>query len=460
MGSLRVIIRLPDSFKEDEKDDGLRMLERALCGLPVSPRLWAKTLGKDLRELGWQESATEPGVWIMKDDSGTVVCIMTTYVDDCMLGAKSKEKAETEANRVHLKHPVTRIKMEVDADGALKFDLLGADVEYNAVNRSVKISMHSYAMKMLKRFDLLSAKPRTHPGFPEENLYNQSSKPSEYPFRAAIGALQWMSTICRPDLAHSTNALARASANKVTKAMQIAATLVLKYVVGTTREGLIYSPESEKEFKEVYGGLLKHADNKGKTLELTDQPVHTFTDASFGVTYRDLKSISGAVIFLHGTPVAWKTKVQSVFATSTSESEFIGISDGLAIGEGVQSVRNFIQGTDELATDSSGPIWVDNRSAVLVGRKGLEGTDEIPKKSRHVALRYAAVLRQNNRLLFVPTDLQKADGLTKSCNAGALQMLFRHCSAPAAKWSREQEKLAQQDFDESLDHVPAYLAIL
>ena len=42
----------------------------------------------------------------------------------------------------------------------------------------------------------------------------------------------------------------------------------------------------------------------------------------------------------------------------------------------------------------------DNRSAVLVARKGNENTEEIPRKSRHVALRFARVLEIAPRILF------------------------------------------------------------
>ena len=48
MGDVKVAIRLPEQFREDVGDDGLRLLEKALYGLPISPRLWGKTLNRDL----------------------------------------------------------------------------------------------------------------------------------------------------------------------------------------------------------------------------------------------------------------------------------------------------------------------------------------------------------------------------------------------------------------------------
>jgi len=51
MGSTRVCVKLPESFRDTKNpsDDGKRMLLKALYGLPISPRLWAKTLSRESR---------------------------------------------------------------------------------------------------------------------------------------------------------------------------------------------------------------------------------------------------------------------------------------------------------------------------------------------------------------------------------------------------------------------------
>ena len=45
MGDIKVCTRLPQNFRNDnDGDDGKGILLKALDGLPISPRLWAKTL--------------------------------------------------------------------------------------------------------------------------------------------------------------------------------------------------------------------------------------------------------------------------------------------------------------------------------------------------------------------------------------------------------------------------------
>jgi hypothetical protein len=447
MGSIKVAIRLPESFREGDDDCGKRMLLQALYGLPISPRLWAKTLAKDLADIGWVECKHEPGVWT-KSEGGKVIGIMTVYVDDCMMACCSKERARAELKLMAGKHPLTEIKTEVSADGTIRFDLLGADVELNPKKRTLRMHMKNYCEKFLKKFDMQDCKPRAHPSFPEENLYCKDSGPSTFPYKACVGALQWLSTVARPDLSHSTNMLARASANPVTNAMAKACRLVMRYVAGTKEVGLEYSPESEREFHEKFSKLAEHADNEKVKLEQARAPVHTFTDASFGVTYREMRSISGVVIYMHGTPVAWKSKVQSVFASSTTESEWVAMADGIAIGEGVQVLKEFLVGSEKPL--EKGPLWCDNRSAVICGRKGPANTDEIPKRTRHVALRFAKVLTEFERLWFCPTMDQRADGLTKSGNPFALRHIF--VNHPKPRPSDDED-----DDDEEEDHIPAYM---
>ena len=444
MGSIKVCVRLPESFRSESSDDGKRILLRALYGLPVSPKLWNKTLNRDLESLGWRQSNHEPGVWILKERD-EVVGICTVYVDDCVVACETKESSEAELEKIHNLHPLTRISTKKFPDGSIEFDLLGADVLINTQKREFKLSMTKYVDKLLARFDMTHCKALSTPSFEEAQLYAKADLCPKFEYRSLIGGLQWLSTVCRPDLAHSVGMLARASANPVTNSMVKCGRRVLRYLKGTREYGLTFSPEQEREFNLKYSKLLNHPDNIDFVKpDQLNQAVHTFSDASFGVSYRTMRSISGTIIYLHSTPVAWRSKVQSVFSSSTTESEWIAMSDSISISESVHAVHEFLLGKPAL----QGPIWCDNRGAVVSARKGPEGTDEISKRTRHVALRFAKVLPEFQRIWFSPTDQQLADGLTKSCNREALQNLFHGVSAP----------LLVEDGDEDFDGDETYFA--
>ena len=454
MGDLKVAITLPKSFRDSDNDNGRRMLQKALYGLPISPRLWAKTLAKDLCSLGWEECKSEPGVYRKWNKNKTSVdAYITVYVDDCIVGARTKDLCEKEVELINKKHPLTIIETKVDNEGTQHFDMCGADIEYNAHKRTLKISMANYIDKIVKRFfagnENKQIKTRSIPGFPEKNLYNSKAKKSDFPFKAAVGALQWLATTARPDIAHSTNMLARAGAQPVTTSMEMCAKLVFRYLIGTREIGLQYSPKMEEEFNKVYGELAELEDNKNMPADQTKEPVHLFTDASFGVAYKSLRSITGVTVYLHGMPIAWKTKVQTIHTSSTTESEWVALADGIEFSQSVYGLQKFLVGRPELE-DKRGPIWQDNRPAVINARRGPAGLDEIPKKTRHIALRYARVLEYANRIWFVPTDKQLADGLTKSIHRNPLLQIF----------TRKPEQMPideNEDADEELDWSESFL---
>ncbi|CAD7938090.1 unnamed protein product [Amoebophrya sp. A25] len=110
--------------------------------------------------------------------------------------------------------------------------------------------MRTYAEKVLKKFDMHRKDLRTlpTPDFEEGPLYDESATFSAFPFRALVGALQWLTVTARPDLAAAANKLARATANKVNKATEAAGRKVLRYLAGTKDVGTEYSPEAEQNF--------------------------------------------------------------------------------------------------------------------------------------------------------------------------------------------------------------------
>ena len=77
----------------------------------------------------------------------------------------------------------------------------------------------------------------------------------------------------------------------------------------------------------------------------------------------------------------------------------------------------------------------------MIGRKGVTGRDEIPRKSRHIALKFSQVLDHSERLFWVPTKAQRADGLTKSINREALKMILNNPKPEVVPedWQEDEE---------------------
>ena len=98
------------------------------------------------------------------------------------------------------------------------------------------------------------------------------------------------------------------------------------------------------------------------------------------------------------------------------ESEWVAASDAIKMVEGVGCL-NFLESGNYVG---KGPLpdamwlWVDNKSAITAAT-----SEELKPKSKHFALRYVRVRDEHARLRFCPSNLQRADGLTKLVGAVA-----------------------------------------
>jgi hypothetical protein len=89
-----------------------------------------------------------------------------------------------------------------------------------------------------------------------------------------------------------------------------------------------------------------------------------------------------------------------------------------------QGFLDFVHGTDDLDDDESAPLddlvpstishdprwWLfgDNQSSIALARSTVT-----QKRSKHMSVRLHTVRDKAKHLCYVPTDLNKADGLTK-----------------------------------------------
>jgi hypothetical protein len=100
IGGLEVCVAIPPSFRDqnDPTDSGHRLLLRALCGLPISPRLWQRALHRGLLDKpGWALSPHEPGACgQLNKDTDKLECSLSVYADDCLCAAITPERAEEE----------------------------------------------------------------------------------------------------------------------------------------------------------------------------------------------------------------------------------------------------------------------------------------------------------------------------------------------------------------------------
>lgn len=384
---------------------------------------------------------------------------MSVYVDDNAITGKSETELKKELDLIFTQHPGHIIKSEVkyDEDGHewQVFDFLGSDISYCRQLRKLIINMPNYIKKIAKKYNVVLGKPCYSPNFHEASLVDSDSKQvKDYPIRGAVGALQWLATTVRPDVVVPVSVIAKYVAEIPTKAIINAVNKIIKYLLTTAEEGIVYSPQAEAQFNETYGRLLP----EGREIP----KMNAFSDAGFANCLKTMRSTSGSIIYWCGMPISWRSQRQSVRSYSTAESEYIGASDTIVLTETNDFMTFFEKLPEKVVEESYGMVpnspdcilWLDNQAAISTAKLG----DETRPKSRHYALRYLRVKDYCDKIAFTPTTLMKADCLTKlECSVAQRRLILHHVSDPVIENDDDVSESEDGDKDNDSSSAAAVL---
>lgn len=268
----------------------------------------------------------------------------------------------------------------------------------------MKFSVENAINRCLKKFNMVNCRTVVSPCVPSVALLD-SPKNSVFPLRSLIGSLQYFACLFRPDSAYSVNRIAR-HVTEPTDACVSAAKRILQYLKGTIDQGAVYTPESERAFKETYSKIAR----SGKQ-ELPDTVA--FADVDFAGCCVTLKSTTGAIMYHRGTPITWLSKRQTIRAASTCEAEYVALYDTIRLCQSQGYLDWFLLNRDLPL------VFSDNMSALHLAANSL-----ITKRSKHIALRYHKIRDHVKDLRFCPTEKNMADPLTKSLSGGKYIKIF------------------------------------
>ncbi|CAN6622303.1 hypothetical protein TRVA0_009S00122 [Trichomonascus vanleenenianus] len=197
-------------------------------------------------------------------------------------------------------------------------------------------------------------------------------------YRSLIGKLLYLSNTTRCDITQAVSKLSRYMAEPKFKHF-VAAKRVLRYLKNTTNFGIRYS--------------------KQDTWSLD-----VFCDADWGNDPIDRKSISGYFSSLSGGALSWSSKKQHTVATSTTEAEFLALSETV---KEVLWLKMLIQEMQLRLQNSPITIFNDNTQAIRLA--SLHG------RTKHNYIRYKFVReRVNRREVFI--DYVKSENRADTLN--------------------------------------------
>lgn len=163
---------------------------------------------------------------------------------------------------------------------------------------------------------------------------------------------------------------------------------VLRYLQATKKLGLVY---------------------RSKPKEPT---IAAYVDSDFASDECDRKCVSGFLLKVHGNTVAWSSKKQSTVAMSSTEAEYVAMSS--CVSETIW-LTGLMADLRQDALLFPVPLYEDNQGAIAMAER------EETRRVKHIDVKFHfirnAVAEGKVKLIYIPTQKQQADILTKSLPA-------------------------------------------
>ncbi|ESX02669.1 Polyprotein (gag/pol) of Ty/Copia retrotransposon [Ogataea parapolymorpha DL-1] len=363
-------MRQPPWFISTDHPQRVCRLHKSLYGLKQAPLCWNHTIDQVLVQANFTRVKSDYGIYVSHSSPPTYVAL---YVDDLLILSKS----------------LTQIK-SVQSLLSSKFQMkdLGPVTTFLGLNirqtpQSITLSLSSYLTSILQDFGLDTCNPVTTVSTTTEWV-SDHDVPLTDPtlFRSMVGKLLFAANTARPDITFTVAKLSRylkqPSQNHLTIAKH-----VLRYLKGTIDDGITYTRTSSVELK-------------------------GFCDADWGGILEDRTSTTGYIFMLANGPISWKSKKQNSIATSTTEAEYMAMSDA------VKELLWLKQLMKELSVlGSYVPIlFGDNTSSISLAKHPTQH-----QRTKHIDIRYHFIrdhiLKGDLQIEYVDSQSNIADLLTK-----------------------------------------------
>ncbi|UYV80232.1 K02A2.6-like, partial [Cordylochernes scorpioides] len=361
-----IFMYLPEGYE----DNKICRLKKALYGLRQAPSKWNKRFEAFLKTKGLVKSKLEN--CIFKNQNGSL--ILALYVDDGMLfGSDEKE----------MDNLLVELAQEFEIRISNNPEMF---VGMNIMNKDegLILSQHDYIECVLKKYNMLDAKPVTTPivGAVKIDPILENKSEGNFPYREAVGSLLYLANKTRPDVAYAVGYEGRSMHEPTNQDIQNVKR-TMRYLKQTKTFGLHYSKQDE------------------------DMELNAYCDSDFAGDMKTRKSTSGYTILFGKGPISWSSRKQPIVALSTTEAEYI------AAAECVKELIYMKALIEELTNETIlAKLNIDNQSAMTLMKTG-----QMNRKTKHIDVRYHFLkdqIRENVDVQFCPTQDQVADILTKT----------------------------------------------
>ena len=200
-----VYMQQPEGFAVEDKENMVCKLNKSIYELRQSHRGWNFTLDKKLKEMGLQQTPSDPCLYINQKGEMMIVAV---YV---LIACKSNKKME------EVKKELGRC-FKINEMGELTY-FLGVKIVQDKENGSIWIGQDAYTAAILKKYQMDQAKSMKTLVNVSQKLIQARENEEEVDkilYQSAVGSLLYLSTRTRPDIAFAVSNVAKFS-SKPTK---------------------------------------------------------------------------------------------------------------------------------------------------------------------------------------------------------------------------------------------------
>lgn len=399
-------------------------VERALQGHPEAGRLWETMIVDILSKRNFTSTTHERNLYHGTIDGSLV--LVCRQIDDYAIASISPDIANRLIEFINSHATTENHGVGQSSSSGITNRYNGLDV--HQTRQYIKLNCEVYIQRILQthgwetpqaresdRHDCVPLSPDTMSSLallsgPDETSPDHLTleRSLGFSYRQVLGELTYAYVICRLDIGFAVTFLAR-FALAPHQDHYLALKNVVRYLRRTIDWGLVYwrpSPISELPAVPLDQPSIDPSLPSFPASPL-DQLVG-FVDASYAADPKTRRSITGIVFCYAGAAIAYKSKLQTTVATSSTESEFYAAVHAAKIAKYLRSVL------DELGFPCQGPtpLFEDNQAAIAMVNE-CRPTPRV----RHLDIQHFAIQEWRARgiiqLFHIPGVINAADQQTK-----------------------------------------------
>jgi hypothetical protein len=392
-----VYIRIPqglDKFVEnlEPKVDCL-LLKKAMYGLVQAARQWwRKFISILVQEFKFKRSQADACVLTRDDEHGFI--ILCIYVDDALMVGDQTAIEKTVAQ--------LRTKVSLKDVGPLS-EYVGCTVVKDPSKKKLWMWQPDLITKMEGIFQehIKTLQAYKTPAAPGEIIIKPKDASEVVDaethslYRSGVGMLLYLVKFSRPEISNAVREAAKVN-DGPTKAHMKSLYRLIKFVVDTKHYGLVMEPQ--------------------EPTEETVWEMIAYCDSDYAGDKDGRKSVTGFVIYILGCLISWKSRSQKSVTLSSTEAEYVSISELCAEIMFLKQILEFLGIKVKLPII----VRVDNVGAIYLAQNAVSGP-----RMKHVDVRYHFVRDYIEdgiiKIIFVKSEENDSDIYTKNLGEEAFK---------------------------------------